>query len=100
MEFIKERCMTFKYASEDKVEKSKELANLFSTSNIDFVCYLETGYYYPCQFTVRRSNKKWNDIMRLINSIKAAKYDFSNISFYITNEPRDVLGNIQEVLIS
>ena len=93
-----ERCLNFKYAGDDKIEKSKSLSNLLEQNKIDFVCYLETGDYYPCQFTVRRSGKKWNDIMKLVNSIQAPKYDYSKIDFHTTREPKEnILGNMQEV---
>jgi hypothetical protein len=99
-ETTKERCLMFKYAGEDKVQKSKQLAELLQQNNIDFVCYLETGNYYPCQFTVRRSSKKWNDIMKLVNSVQAPKYNYINTDFYIidmSKEHKNVLGNMQEV---
>ena len=97
---ISERCLTFKYAGEDKIQKSKSLVNLLLLNNIDFVWYIATGNYYPCQFTVRRSGKKWNDIMKLVNSIQSPKYNYAKSNFYITNEQRreNVFGNIQEVV--
>lgn len=97
---ISERCLTFKYAGENKVQESKSLISLLESNKIDFVCYLETGSYYPCQFTVRRSGKKWNDIMKLVNSIYAPKYDYAKPDFYITEDQRreNVFGNIQEVI--
>jgi len=96
---IKERCLTFKYVGDNKVYNSKQLAELLKQNNIDFVCYLETGNYYSCKFTVRRSGKKWNDIIKLINSIYATKYDYIKAIFYISNELKgNVLGNIQEIV--
>jgi len=93
-----ERCLTFKYAGNDKAEKSKSLSNLLEQNNIDYVCYLENGNYYPCQFILRRSGKKWNDIMKLVNSVQAPKYDYAKIDFYITDEvKKNVLGKIQVV---
>jgi len=97
---ISERCLIFKYAGEDKVQNSKNLITLLERNKIDFVCYIGTDNYYPCQFTVRRSGKKWNDIMKLINSIYSPKYDYAKSNFYITEELRreNVFGNIQEVV--
>lgn len=100
MDTIKERCLTFKYGrNETTSQKAEELCKLLKKNNIDFVCYNKDSNYYSCSFIIRRCGKKWNDIMRLINSIQAAKYDYKTIDFYITDEFREVLGNIQEVVL-
>lgn len=99
METIKERCLTFKYGRiENTSEKAEQLCKLLEQNNIDYVCYDKDSNYYSCKFVVRRCGKKWNDIMRLINSVRAAKYDYVTIDFYLTNEQRCVSGNIQEVV--
>ena len=94
-----ERCLSFKYAGNDKVEKSKSLSNLLEENKIDFVCYMnKESNYYPSEFILRRSGKKWNDIMKLVNSVQAPKYDYTKIDFYITDEVKEnVLGKIQVV---
>jgi len=99
METVRERCLTFKYGrTEDTSEKAEQLCKLFEQNSIDYVCYDKDSNYYSCQFVVRRCNKKWNDIMDLVNSIHAPKYNYKTIDFYITDEDRSVLGNIQEVV--
>ena len=93
-----ERCLTFKYAGNDKVENAINLSSLLDQNKIDHVCYLETGNYYPCQFILRRSGRKWNDIMKLVNSVQSPKYDYAKIDFYITDEvKKNVLGKIQVI---
>lgn len=99
MTYITERCLTFKYSGDNKIENSKKLSALLKDNNIDFVCYLETGNYYPCMFVVRRSKRKWNDIMKLVNSIQAPKYDYITSNFYITDKmERNNIGNMQELV--
>lgn len=100
-QYINERCLTFKYGGDDKNEKAEQLAKVLKENNIDFICYNTDSTYYHCQFVVRRCGKKWNDLMRLINSIKAAKYDYVKTDFYIKDmeqEHKGILGNMQEVI--
>lgn len=68
----KEVVLTFTYPS-DAVEEANRLCDLLDDNNIEYKCYdIESGY--PIQFKVCRSGKSWNDIMKLINSVKAARY--------------------------
>ena len=99
MNTINERCLTFKWGKhEDTPQKAIQLASILKTNKIDFVCYGYNTNYYPCIFVIRKCGKKWNDIMKLINSIQSPKYNYVTIDFYITEENRKPLGNIQEVL--
>ena len=95
---INERCLTFKYSGSDKINESHKLAELLRQKGIDFVCYLGDDYY-SCEFIVRRCGNKWNDIMKLINSIHATKYSYVRSNFYIDNNLERNLGNMQEVAI-
>jgi len=68
----REIVLTFTYPS-DNVDEANRLCDLFDENNIEYKCYdIESGY--PIQFNVCRSGKSWNDIMKLINSVKAARY--------------------------
>lgn len=68
----REVVLTFKYPS-DAVEDANRLCDLFDENDIEYKCYdIDSGY--PIQFKVLRSGKTWNDIMKLINSIHAARY--------------------------
>lgn len=68
----KEVVLTFTYPS-DAVEEANRLCEIFDDNNIEYKCYdIESGY--PIQFKVCRSGRNWNDIMKLINSVKAARY--------------------------
>lgn len=100
---ITERCLIFKVAGENETYKCTLITNLFVENDIDYVCYLDdvkTSGCYP-SFIVRKSGKKWNDILELINSIKACVYRYKNETFYITSLKRNsgVIGNIQSVVI-
>ena len=94
----KERCLTFKYGrNENTIEDANKLCKLLEENKIDYVCYDKESNYYHCEFIVRRCKNKWNDIMKLINSVRSAKYDYITIDFYLTEEKRDYEGNIQQV---
>ncbi len=72
-----ERVLTFKYPYEKKEEKDK-LKEVFVQHSIEFICYESNGYYAH-EFVVRKSGRKWNNIYKIINSVKAAKYNFKNV---------------------
>ena len=95
--YITERCLKFKVYGDITTSIVCEIANLFIDNDIDFVGYFSDGYH-PAEFTVRRSGKKWNDIIDLINSIKPCKYEYKKETFYLTNDKRNgVIGNMQMV---
>lgn len=96
---ITERCLSFKYSGDNQKELSLKLAKLLEENHIDYVCYDHDSNYYPSNFIIRKCSFKWNNLYGLINSVKAAKYDFIKSTFYITRRKREVLGNIQEVVI-
>jgi len=98
METMKERCLTFNYSGKDKTQNSKTLAHLLQKKKLDYVYYLQAGDYYPCEFTVRRCGNKWNDIMKLINSIEAPVYRYKTVNFYLKDKYEGIKGNIQEVI--
>lgn len=69
----KERVLYFCYPFESKAEMQK-LKSVLAENNIEFICYESNGYY-PHEFVVRKSGKKWDDIYKVINSVKSAKYN-------------------------
>lgn len=69
-----ERVLTFKYPFENITDVNK-LKELFINNNIEFICYESKGWYAHV-FVVRKSGKKWNELYKMINSIRAAKYEF------------------------
>ena len=78
-----ERALTFKYPFELSECKDK-LKETFTENNIEFICYESDGYY-PHEFVVRKSGRKWNDLYAIINSVKAAKYSFKNTYFDVVD---------------
>lgn len=95
--YITERCLKFKVYGDITTSIVCKIANLFIDNDIDFVGYFSDGYH-PAEFTVRRSGKKWDDIINLINSIKPCKYKYKKETFYLTNDKRNgVIGNMQIV---
>lgn len=66
------RCLEFRIQDN---EKAKEIKEVLKQNNIDFVDYYEGLYTL---FRVAKSNRKWDYIMHLINSIKAPKYKYIN----------------------
>lgn len=95
MNTITERCLTFKLNGEIETFNAVKIANIFIENEIDYVGYLSKDY--PPEFIVRRSGKKWDDVLKFINSVKACVYKYKNETFYITEEKRTqgVLGNMQ-----
>ncbi len=71
-----EKVLTFKYSFEQTKIKDK-LKAVLSENHIEFICY-ESNNYYPHEFIVRKSGRKWNDLYSIINSVKPAKYSFKN----------------------
>lgn len=70
----KEMVLKFVYPS-NAAESAQRLCDVLDQNNIEYKCYDKEGTSgYPIQFNVLRSGKKWNDIMRLINSVRSARY--------------------------
>ena len=84
-----EKVLYFKYPFEYKAETEK-LKSVLTDNNVEFICYESSGYY-PHEFIVRKSGKRWNDLFRLINSVKAARYSFKNTYLEMYN------GKLKEV---
>lgn len=78
-----EKVLYFTYPFEYKAEMEK-LKSVLTENNIEFICYKSSGYYAH-EFIVRKSGKKWNDLYKLINSVKAARYKFKNTYLEIRN---------------
>lgn len=57
----------------EKLETAHKINELLSQEKLHFKFYESPGYY-PHQFIVCRTGRKWNDVMRLINSIYAPRY--------------------------
>lgn len=73
----KERVLYFCYPFENKADMQK-LKTVLEENKIEFICYESDGYY-PHEFVVRKSGKKWEDIYKVINSVKAAKYNYKYV---------------------
>ena len=71
-----ERVLTFKYPYERKEEKDI-IKEVLTENNIEFICYESEGYY-PHEFVIRKSGRKWDDIRHIINSVLSARYSFKN----------------------
>jgi hypothetical protein len=70
----KEVILKFTYPSTAS-EDAQKLCEVLDQNNIEYKCYDKDGTSgYPIQFNVLRSGKTWNDIMRLINSVRPARY--------------------------
>jgi hypothetical protein len=93
---IVERCLTFKWSktfNSDTNTQVTELSKKLRENNINFCVYNdETDKYYPVEFTIRRSGKQWIDIIKIINEVRAAKYNYEKRSFYF-----DDTGKMQEL---
>ena len=73
----RETILTFVYPSY-ATDDANRLCNLFDKNSIEYKCYdIESGY--PIQFNVCRSGKGWDHIIKLINSVKAAKYRYRKL---------------------
>lgn len=98
-----ERVLNFQVASDNKhteIGYAVDIACKLIENNIDYVCYLNSGSSYRPEFYVRRSGKTWNDVMHVINTVKAPVYKYGKITFHTTNINRDgVLGNLQPVTV-
>lgn len=72
-----ERVLVFKYYNKND---AKQLIELLKSNQIKFLYYpdWDAGYNYSI-FKVCRSNRKWKEIMELINSINAPVYKYENI---------------------
>lgn len=69
-----ERVLVFKYPLEF-TDKVKQLKDVLKQNNVEFICDESNGYY-PHSFIVRKSGKRWNELYKMINSVRTAKYDF------------------------
>lgn len=67
-----EKILRFGYPYED-IEKAKELEKLLDKNKVKFLFYESNGYWKH-EFVVRKSGYTWNELMKLINSVKPAKY--------------------------
>lgn len=85
-----ERVLTFKYPFEQTENKDK-LKILLSENHIEFICYESNGYY-PHEFIVRKSGRKWNELYSIINSVESAKYIFKNTTIDIVD------GKLTEII--
>ena len=65
------RQLTFKYPIEYQ-DKADQLEGLFSEKGIQYKRYNGAAI----SFTVDKSGYKWNDMYKIINSVKAARYRF------------------------
>lgn len=66
-----ERVLEFKYYD---TKKASELETLLRENKVDYVAYWEHLYML---FKVRKGNRTWNELQKLINTVKAPKYKFT-----------------------
>lgn len=85
-----ERVLMFKYPFERKKEMDK-LKRIFMENNIEFICYESDGYY-PHEFIVRKSKRKWDELYKIINSVYPVKYSFKKTNIEVID------GKLSEVI--
>ncbi|MGL6216419.1 MAG: hypothetical protein ACRC36_00175 [Lacrimispora sphenoides] len=85
-----ERVLVFNYPFEF-TDKVKQLKNILKQNNVEFICNESNGYY-PYSFIVRKSGRRWNELYKMINSVRAAKYDFRKA------ELDQIDGNLIEII--
>lgn len=73
-----ERALTFQYSSDSAETDASDLEQVLQNNKIEYVVYNDYGVY---KFVVRRSGHSWNDLMKLINSVKSARYSYVSTSF-------------------
>lgn len=73
-----ERALTFRYP-EQYSDQAHELDDLLTDEGIKHVMYDDRDFGF--KFVIGRSGRTWNDIMKLINSVKAPKYDYIQTRF-------------------
>jgi hypothetical protein len=66
-----ERVLEFKYFNRENASK---LETLLRGNKVDYVAYWEHLYML---FKVRKGDKMWSELQRLINTIKAPKYSYT-----------------------
>lgn len=68
----------YPYEMRDKVD---ELEKILMQKGIRFILYRSDGYWHH-EFIVRKTKGfTWNDIMKIVNSVKAPKYKKDKESF-------------------
>ena len=99
MEKFTEILLGFEFSSdEDDVKKANILCDLLEENNIDYVGYdIGTGWQ-PSFLIRRRKGFTWNDIMKLVNSIRSPRYYKKKYTFCLTeNNFKGIRGNIMKV---
>lgn len=72
----KERYLTFKWGYDYTTEEQiTALENILKENDIHYVLYKSNGYWSH-EWIIAKGKFTWNDIMKMVNSIKAPKYDF------------------------
>ncbi len=84
-----EKVLTFQYPFEC-IEDVEKLKRIFLENNIEFICYKSDGYYSH-EFVVRKSNKKWDELYKIINSVHTTKFNFKKTSIKLID------GELKEV---
>lgn len=69
-----ERTLTFNYPGTCQMQ-TRQLMELLETKKIQYKVY-NNGNDYPTTFVVRKSGYTWNELYKLVNSVKAARYRF------------------------
>lgn len=72
-----ERVLVFNYPFEF-TDKVQQLKDVLKQNYVEFICKESNGYY-PHSFIVRKSGRRWNELYKMINSVRAAKYEFRKV---------------------
>ena len=75
------RVLYFSYPFECQKE-AETLHRTLNTNNIQHI-YYKSNSHYNHEFVVVKSGKKWNDIYKIINSVKASHYRFKNVDLEV-----------------
>lgn len=71
-----EKVLVFKYSHEDKKEDAEKLSEYLNRCGLGFVMYDDGAYIL---FKVKRPlGLKWDDILKIVNTVHPAKYSYEN----------------------
>ena len=73
-----ERALTFRYPEQYR-DQAYELDDLLTDEGVKHVMYDDRDFGF--KFVIGRSGRTWNDLMKLINSVKSAKYNYVQTIF-------------------
>lgn len=94
---VTERLLSFEYGGNNSIEKAIQLCDILENNNIDYVAYNLNQTYWNPSFLIRKGKMTWNDIMTLVNSIKAPCYRYKKETFFITKFLEHGRGNLKTI---